>query len=60
MRSEEETRALNARIEKLTQLLEGVNHEYSMLLEQVGLSWCCAVLCCVVLCLLLQNVLIDR
>ncbi|KAG2422661.1 hypothetical protein HXX76_015898 [Chlamydomonas incerta] len=35
VRSEEETRALNARIEKLTAILEGVNAEYSMLLEQV-------------------------
>lgn len=34
-RSEEETRALNARIEKLTSILEGVNGEHSMLLEQV-------------------------
>ncbi len=36
VRSEEETRALNARIEKLTAILEGVNGEHSMLLEQVG------------------------
>ncbi|KAG2493473.1 hypothetical protein HYH03_008290 [Edaphochlamys debaryana] len=35
VRSEEETRALNARIEKLTGILEGVNAEHSMLLEQV-------------------------
>ena len=35
VRSEEETRALNARIEKLTAVLEGVNNEHSMLLEQV-------------------------
>eukprot|EP00195_Chlamydomonas_chlamydogama_P009299 CAMPEP_0202915398 /NCGR_PEP_ID=MMETSP1392-20130828/65575_1 /ASSEMBLY_ACC=CAM_ASM_000868 /TAXON_ID=225041 /ORGANISM="Chlamydomonas chlamydogama, Strain SAG 11-48b" /LENGTH=937 /DNA_ID=CAMNT_0049607407 /DNA_START=168 /DNA_END=2981 /DNA_ORIENTATION=- len=35
VRSEEETRALNARIEKLTSVLEGVNTEHSMLLEQV-------------------------
>ncbi|GFR48534.1 hypothetical protein Agub_g10430 [Astrephomene gubernaculifera] len=35
VRSEEETRALNARIEKLTGILESVNQEHSMLLEQV-------------------------
>ncbi|PNH02795.1 Coiled-coil domain-containing protein 39 [Tetrabaena socialis] len=35
MRSEEETRALNTRIEKLTSILEGINQEHSMLLEQV-------------------------
>ena len=35
VRSEEETRVLNARIEKLTQVLEGVNAEHGMLLEQV-------------------------
>ena len=36
VRSEEETRALNARIEKLAGVLEGVNGEHSMLLEQVS------------------------
>lgn len=36
VRSEEEARALNARIAKLTTTLEGVNAEHSMLLEQVG------------------------
>jgi hypothetical protein len=36
VRSEEESRALHARIEKLTTILEGVNTEHSMLLEQVG------------------------
>jgi hypothetical protein len=35
VRSEEETRALNTRIEKLASVLEGVNGEHSMLLEQV-------------------------
>lgn len=35
VRSDEETRALTARIERLTQVLEGVNAEHSMLLEQV-------------------------
>lgn len=43
MRSEEETRALNARIEKLTAILEGVNAEYSMLLEQVRVCGCVSV-----------------
>ncbi|KAL6756441.1 hypothetical protein V8C86DRAFT_2647977 [Haematococcus lacustris] len=35
VRSEEESRALHARIEKLTAVLEGVNAEHSMLLDQV-------------------------
>ncbi|GIL44733.1 hypothetical protein Vafri_2248 [Volvox africanus] len=35
VRSEEETRALNARIEKLTSILDGVCQEHSMLMEQV-------------------------
>ena len=35
VRSEEETRALNARIEKLTIVLESVNSENGMLLDQV-------------------------
>mmetsp|Transcript_9124 Transcript_9124/g.17160 ORF Transcript_9124/g.17160 Transcript_9124/m.17160 type:complete len:907 (-) Transcript_9124:51-2771(-) len=35
VRSEEETRALNARIEKLTAILEGVNAEHGTLLQQV-------------------------
>lgn len=35
VRSEEEARALHARIEKLTTVLEGVNVEHAMLLEQV-------------------------
>ncbi|MEW5311178.1 MAG: hypothetical protein WDW38_002914 [Sanguina aurantia] len=35
VRSEEETRSLNARIGKLTAVLEGVNAEHSMLMEQV-------------------------
>ncbi len=35
VRSEEETRALNGRIEKLTTVLEAVNTEHSMLMEQV-------------------------
>lgn len=34
-RSEEETKVLNARIERLTVVLEGVNAEHSMLIEQV-------------------------
>lgn len=34
-RSEEETKLLNTRIEKLTAILEGVNQEHSMLVEQV-------------------------
>ncbi|GAX79427.1 hypothetical protein CEUSTIGMA_g6868.t1 [Chlamydomonas eustigma] len=34
-RTEDETRLLNARIEKLTGILEGVNAEHGMLLEQV-------------------------
>lgn len=38
VRSEEETRSLNARIEKLTVVLEGVNAEHSMLMEQVSMS----------------------
>ena len=37
VRTEEETRVLNARIEKLAAILEGVNTEHSMLLEQVSL-----------------------
>ena len=36
-RSDDEKRALNARIEKLTSQLEGVNAEHSMLTEQVKL-----------------------
>lgn len=36
VRSEEETRALNSRIEKLTSVLEVVNSEHSMLLKQVS------------------------
>ena len=35
VRSDEEVRALNARIAKLTSVLEEVNSEHSMLLEQV-------------------------
>ncbi|GLI65004.1 hypothetical protein VaNZ11_008430 [Volvox africanus] len=35
VRSEEETRALNARIEKLTSILDSVCQEHSMLMEQV-------------------------
>lgn len=34
-RSDDEARVLNGRIEKLTEILEGVNVEHSMLLEQV-------------------------
>jgi hypothetical protein len=34
-RSDDEARALNARIAKLTEILEGVNAEHAMLLEQV-------------------------
>ena len=34
-RSEDESRALNARIEKLTGLLESVNASHAMLIEQV-------------------------
>ena len=37
-RSEDETRGLNARIERLTGVLEGVNAEHGMLLEQVKSS----------------------
>ena len=36
VRSDEETRQLNARIAQLTGVLEGVNAEHGMLLEQVG------------------------
>ena len=36
--SEDETKVLNARIEKLTAILEGVNVEHGMLLEQVKTS----------------------
>jgi hypothetical protein len=36
VRSDEETRQLNARIEQLTAVLEGINGEHSMLLEQAG------------------------
>ena len=36
VRSDEETRQLNARIQQLTGVLEGVNGEHLMLLEQVG------------------------
>jgi hypothetical protein len=41
-RSDDEARALNARIAKLTEVLEGVNTEHSMLLEQVGEHCCCS------------------
>lgn len=34
-RTDDEARALNARIERLTLVLEGVNAEHSMLLDQV-------------------------
>jgi hypothetical protein len=34
-RSDDEARTLNARIAKLTEILEGVNAEHAMLLEQV-------------------------
>lgn len=44
-RSDDEARALNARIAKLTEILEGVNAEHSMLLEQV--RRCCAHQICV-------------
>lgn len=37
-RSDDEARALNARIEKLTAMLENVNAEHAMLLEQVRLA----------------------
>jgi hypothetical protein len=40
-RSDDEARALNARIAKLTEILEGVTAEHAMLLEQVRAStWC--------------------
>ena len=55
VRSDEETKKLNAKIAKLTQVLDGVNSEHTMLAAQVkkaeeGLSMCRAVLCCAVLC----------
>ena len=37
-RSEDESKVLNARIEKLTSILEGVNAEHGMLLDQVKAS----------------------
>jgi hypothetical protein len=40
-RSDDEARALNARIAKLTEILEGVNAEHSMLLDQVGATVLC-------------------
>lgn len=50
LRSDEETKKLNAKIAKLTQVLDGVNSEHTMLAAQVkkaeeDLSMCCAVLC---------------
>jgi hypothetical protein len=44
-RSDDEARALNARIAKLTEILEGVNAEHAVLLEQVcPRAWWCSVL----------------
>ena len=48
VRSEEETRALNARIEKLTIVLESVNSENGMLLDQVRSYFTFLTIVCIV------------
>ena len=52
VRSDEETKKLNAKIAKLTQVLDGVNSEHTMLAAQVkkaeeDLSKCCAKPVCI-------------